>query len=139
MNGSSKAAGEGKCTCIWQQFYLFVRHSIPFLKQTVAQPKDWKPHFPVLASAPGNLGNDDLSSLCSGAERPQAAPAPGEGMSPGDLGAMSCQQSCHTWAQCWSSRWPCRMRLQPALERGHRAFTASWVGCSLRVRQKPRK
>lgn len=74
----------------------------PFLKQTIAQPKDWMLHFPVLASALGNLGNYDLSSVCSEAERLQPAPAPAEGMSPDDLGAMSCQQSCHTWALCWS-------------------------------------
>lgn len=49
----------------------------PILKQTIAQPKDWKLHFPALASALGNLGNYDLSWLCSGAERRQAAPAGG--------------------------------------------------------------
>lgn len=50
-------------------------------KQTTAQSKDWKPHFPALASAPSNLGNYDLSPLCSRAEIFQPAPGLAEGMS----------------------------------------------------------
>lgn len=52
----------------------------PFLKQTIAQPKDWKMCF-SLASAVGNLGNYDLSSLCSRAEILWPAPLRAEGMS----------------------------------------------------------
>lgn len=96
----------------------------PILKQTIAQPKDWKLHFPALASALGNLGNYDLSWLCSGAERRQAAPA----------GGWALLSSCHVIPAEMSHLGSVEGHL--LLWRGHRNFTAS---SALRLQQNSGK
>lgn len=88
----------------------------PFLKQTIAQPKDWELHFPVLASALGNLGK--LLFILT-VQRSRETPG-----SPRPTWWSWCHQNCDTLVVLQDEATACSGG-------GHRTFTASRVGSSL--------
>lgn len=95
----------------------------PFLKQTIAQPKDWKLRFPVLASALGNLGKLWFIFTVHWSRKTPGSPSR-TWWSRCRVMPPELSHVCDTFVALQGEATACSGGR-------HRTFTASWVGSSL--------